>query len=240
MKAPGWRPTQASPHVFPTGTAGDTLPVMDPAPPPIAVNRAPVLTLWAPIVAERLGYPSDTALTLGRAVCSASARTKARRLGIADEAREPAERRAAAAGLKPRVLTIRLLGREVPVIAAADGSLRADDNGKLPSAKSVQTYITRAFGDRLPEVRSTIEAVAASLAPEELNRVGFRLYEKFRPDVPDGAQGWGAKGELRVERIRGRDGVIVPSTSIFTSDHVGYSGPVAAVPVETAPARNGV
>jgi len=30
------------------------------------VNRAPVLTLWATIVAERLGYSRATALTLGR------------------------------------------------------------------------------------------------------------------------------------------------------------------------------
>jgi hypothetical protein len=63
---------------------------------PIAVNRAPLLTLWATIVAERLGYPPETALTLDRAVCSASARTKARRLGITDEAQDAAERRAAA------------------------------------------------------------------------------------------------------------------------------------------------
>jgi hypothetical protein len=34
----------------------------------------------------------------------------------------------------------------------------------------------------------------ASLPPEELNRVGFRLYERFWPEVPEGAQGWGAKG----------------------------------------------
>ena len=47
-----------------------------------------------------------------------------------------------------------------------------------------------------------MECLAASLPPEELNRVGFRLYERFRPEVPDGAQGWGAKGELRLERIR--------------------------------------
>jgi hypothetical protein len=45
-------------------------------------------------------------------------------------------------------------------------------------------------------------AVAASMSPDELNRVGFRLYERFRPDVPEGTQGWGAKGELRLERIR--------------------------------------
>src|SRR5277367_714111 len=99
---------------------------MDPAPPPVAVNRAPVLTLWAAIVAERLGHLPETALTLGRAVCSASARTKARRLGIMDEAQEAAERHVAAAGLKPKVQMVRLLGREVSVLATADGTLRAD------------------------------------------------------------------------------------------------------------------
>jgi hypothetical protein len=39
-----------------------------------------------------------------------------------------------------------------------------------------------------------MEVLGASLPPEELNRVGFRLYERFRPDVPEGAQGCGAKG----------------------------------------------
>ncbi len=37
----------------------------------IAVNRAPVLTLWAAVVAEQLGQPPETALTLGRAVAVA-------------------------------------------------------------------------------------------------------------------------------------------------------------------------
>jgi hypothetical protein len=27
----------------------------------------------------------------------------------------------------------------------------------------------------------------------ELNRIGFRLYEKFRPEIPPGSSGWGAK-----------------------------------------------
>jgi len=92
------------------------------------------------------------------------------------------------------------------VLAAGDGTLRAEDDGKPASAKSVQTYIEKAFGDRLAEARAATEALAASLSPEELNRVGFRLYERFRPDVPDGAQGWGAKRELRVERIRAASG----------------------------------
>ena len=34
----------------------------------IKINRAPVMTLWAAVVAERLGHAPDTALTLGRAV----------------------------------------------------------------------------------------------------------------------------------------------------------------------------
>jgi len=92
------------------------------------------------------------------------------------------------------------------VLAAADGTLRADDGGKPASARSVQSYVARAFGDRLDEARIAMEALAASLLPEELNRVGFRLHERFRPDVPEGAQGWRAKGELRIERIVGAAG----------------------------------
>jgi hypothetical protein len=47
-----------------------------------------------------------------------------------------------------------------------------------------------------------METLAVSLPPKELYRVRFRLYERFRPDVPDGARGSGAKGELRLECIR--------------------------------------
>ncbi len=173
---------------------------MPPTPPPIRVNRAPVLTLWATVVAERLGYPPETAMTLGRFVAGSSTRAKARRVGIIDETQEADERRAQAAALKPRRQTVHLLGRDIPVLAAGDGSLRAEDDGKPASAKSVAPYITPAFGDRLGQARGAIEALAASLPPEELNRVGFR------PDVPEGAQGWGAKRELRVERIVGAAG----------------------------------
>jgi hypothetical protein len=169
--------------------------------PPILVNRAPVLTLWAAVVAERLGYPPETALTLGRFVAGSSARAKARRLGIVQEAEEAKERREKARELRPHRETVRLLGREVLVLPAADGTLRAEADGKPSSARSVAGYVARAFGDRLAEVRAAMESLAASMPPEELNRVGFRLYEQFRPSVPEGVKGWGAKAELRLERI---------------------------------------
>jgi len=31
----------------------------------VSINRAPVLTLWAAVVAERLGFDREEALTLG-------------------------------------------------------------------------------------------------------------------------------------------------------------------------------
>jgi hypothetical protein len=47
---------------------------------PLEINRAPVLTLWAAVVAERLGHPANTALTLGRAVAGSAAQVKARNI----------------------------------------------------------------------------------------------------------------------------------------------------------------
>ena len=41
------------------------------------------------------------------------------------------------------------------------------------------------------------------LPADELNTVGFRLYERFRPEVPEGVEGWGAKALLDIGRIKG-------------------------------------
>jgi len=49
---------------------------------PIRINRAPVLTLWAAVVAEQLGFERDTALTLGQAVAGLSAYAKGVSLGL--------------------------------------------------------------------------------------------------------------------------------------------------------------
>jgi hypothetical protein len=79
---------------------------------------------------------------------------------------------------------------------------RAEDYGKPALAMNAQSNIARAVGDRLGEVRAEMVALAKTLPPDELNRVGFRLYEKFRPEVPKGAEGWGAKGVPHLDRIR--------------------------------------
>jgi hypothetical protein len=47
----------------------------------ISINRAPVLTLWAAVVAERLGYSEEEALSLGKALTGLTAQSKGRRHG---------------------------------------------------------------------------------------------------------------------------------------------------------------
>ena len=46
------------------------------------VNRAPVSTLWAAVVAEVLGFENDEALTLGRTVAGLNAYSKGVSLGL--------------------------------------------------------------------------------------------------------------------------------------------------------------
>ena len=48
----------------------------------ISINRAPVLTLWAAVVAQRPSFDEDEALTLGKAVAGLNAQPKGRRLGF--------------------------------------------------------------------------------------------------------------------------------------------------------------
>lgn len=157
----------------------------------IRVNRAPVLTLWAAVVAERLGHDPELAITLGRAVAASSARVKARAIGLENkEGDEDAQRDRAGQRRRAQARTVRLLGRDVPV-GEGEGSLRALDQDRPSLIGPARAYVERAFGEHLPVVRQAMEGLAASIPPDELNRVGFHLYERFRPDVAAGAKGWG-------------------------------------------------
>jgi hypothetical protein len=167
---------------------------------PLHVNRAPVLTLWAAVVATRLGHPADTALTLGRAVAGSAARQKVRSIG-----REERQGDREADRPRPReehvTAPVFLLGKTIRLLPNADGELRAADGDQPSDPAAVERYLVKAFGDHLAEVRAAMEAVAARYEPAELNRIGFRLYERFRPEVPAGNEGWGAKAVLEIQKI---------------------------------------
>ena len=163
----------------------------------VTINRAPVLTLWGAVVAERLGFDRDSALTLGKTVAGLNAQAKGRALGIFT----PRETQAKGTGEVGETFRIELMGREVPCTNTGEG-LRAVTKGKPVEPAKVVEYLKKRFGDSLDEARDAMERLAASWDEDDLETEAFRLYERFRPEVASGQRGWGQKGTLDLDLIR--------------------------------------
>lgn len=165
----------------------------------IRINRAPVLTLWATVVAERLGFKRAEALTLGRAVAGLNAYSKGVAIGLFEPtpAAERERRRRARHGATIRVS---LLQRAVPSVQTPEG-LRALAKDRPIDPKSVERYLEDKFGDHLDAARSAMMRLARALPPAELAHKAYRLYEAFRPAIPAGKAGWGAAGTLDLKKI---------------------------------------
>lgn len=167
----------------------------------IKINRAPVLTLWGTVVAERLGYDEKTALTLGKAVAGLNAQSKGRKLGIYEEKSEEEKEKEAKKQKEVKVEFIEILGRDVPAVETPSG-LRAAEKGKPIHSGYVESYLKQKFGDDLEDARKAMEKLAKAYTPKQLKGKAYDLYEKFRPEIPEGKKGWGAKGELDLDYIR--------------------------------------
>lgn len=168
----------------------------------IKINRAPVMTLWATVVAERLGYDHNTALTLGKAVAGLNAQSKGQRLGIyekPDGKEKQKEKKQKADGKK--IELVMLMGRGVPTVKTREG-VRAVAKDEPITPESVQRYLDQKFRDDLGDVEEAMEELAKSVPPKRLAEEAYDLYVKFRPTVPEGEKGWGAKGDLDLRKIR--------------------------------------
>jgi hypothetical protein len=167
----------------------------------LTINRSPVLTLWAAVVAERLGYDRDEAATFGRAVAGLNAASKARTLGLARPADKAAVERRPKAVRSGAPVAVELCGRIVTAVKTVNG-LRAAKDGRPDDPASVQRYLESKFGGALADARAAMSALAKSRSKEQLAAEAFALYEAFRPAIPRGVRGWGAKGVLDLDRIR--------------------------------------
>jgi len=165
------------------------------------VNRAPVMMAWACVVAERLGFSREEALSIASVYTEMNAISKGVSLGIYDKKRQTDLKAAHAGGAQPYV---DLLGRRVPLYRSLSGAWRAftaEDSGggscgATPGA--AYSYITRALRQTAPAVLGAMHLLAESYSdPMELNRVGFALYADFRPEVTR----WGERSELRCEAL---------------------------------------
>lgn len=167
----------------------------------VTINRAPVLTLWAAVVAEALGYDRETALTLGKAVAGLNAQSKGRMLGIYGPPKS-VDRKG-----KPKKTGlgedswIEICDRGVPVKNTHDG-IRAVIKDEPIDPDTVETYLEGKFGEDLTAVRKAMQTLSASMDPDDLASRAYRLYERFRPEIPAGRRGWGAKGDLDLNIIR--------------------------------------
>src|SRR6202795_661236 len=104
----------------------------------VSINRAPVLTLWAAVVAQRLGFDEDEALTLGKAVARLHAQAKGRRLGIF----KPHEEKPHEARKKERgeEFWLEICGRPVPARSTEDG-IRAVKGTLVIEPDGVRRYL---------------------------------------------------------------------------------------------------
>ncbi len=171
----------------------------------LMMNRAPVLTLWAAVIAERMGYPWETALTLGKGVAGLNAQSKGRMLGIYGPPKSPE------GGGPPRKTGlgedswVTLCDRGVPVKETEDG-IRAVVKDKVITPESVEKYLGQKFGDRYGDVRDAMRELAGAFDPVSLEGTAYSLYQRFRPEIPKGKRGWGARGTLDLGLIRSLGG----------------------------------
>ena len=146
----------------------------------LRIDRAPVLTLWASVVAERLGWPHDTALTLGQAVSAMTTHVKGARPGTCAR---PEYRRVKPSPSLPAKSTgaicdVPLLGRIVRVAQTPKGP-RALSKNALLKPEAVERYLRGEFGGQLCAALSAMERLADTVATDTLDGDALRLYEHF-------------------------------------------------------------
>ena len=90
-------------------------------------------------------------------------------------------------------MVLKLLGR-VPLTTTS-----CKHHGKK---RRTATFGISTVGEAAQEDHHEDAGLANAVKPDELAQRGFGLYEQFRPKIPEGVGGWGAKGELDLGLVR--------------------------------------
>ena len=127
---------------------------------PIKINRAPVMTLWAAVVAERLGFKHGEALSLGKALAGLNAQSKGRRLGIFKPS--PKELTKVREQKRGEEFWVDLLGRALPAMNTGEG-VRAVVQRKPIEPAGVERYLESKLGEALSETRKAMTELANAI-----------------------------------------------------------------------------
>lgn len=169
-----------------------SIPPVSARPTTIQINRSPVLTLWAAIVAQTLLKVSfEEALSLGSAYAAQTAKGKGTTLGIFQSADDTSSGEFA----------VTLMGNSIPVQKRPDGTLvaLANDNQEQDAHRTWK-LLQKRFGDGLGFCIAAMERAAES-AGSHLEKTAYRYYMHIRPDIPQGTKGWGAHGTLHTANL---------------------------------------
>lgn len=166
----------------------------------ILVHRAPLLSLWGAVVAERLGFDRAEALTFGRAVSILENPTDA--LAPGTFCPNPRHVGKWKSELRPgEIVHVILLGRAVPAMLTPEG-LRACPKSSPIDPLSVERQLENAFASSLENFRQEMEDLAFSRPPEALAAEALALFESFRPELPPQSDGCGGAGRAKLDSIR--------------------------------------
>ncbi|KAF8195809.1 hypothetical protein K438DRAFT_785329 [Mycena galopus ATCC 62051] len=160
------------------------------------VNRAPLMTAWSTLVAERLGFQREEALSIASVYTEMNAVSKGVSMGIykpGTQFKRGIE--AVKGGSQPYV---ELMGRR-PLFKTQNSQWRALSNGTAVQPSTAFSYISRALRQTTPHIIGALRLLSESFTPTELNVQGFALYADFRPEV----KGWGERAEVKCETILG-------------------------------------
>ncbi|KAK0191044.1 hypothetical protein F5146DRAFT_931348 [Armillaria mellea] len=156
------------------------------------INRAPLMTAWTMIVAERLGFRREEALSIASVYTEMNALSKGVSLGIYKDGKQKGLD-AIRGGSQPYA---ELMGRS-PLYQSQSNQWRALLNSKPAQPSSPFSYISRSFRQTTPHIIGALRLLAESFTPKELNNKGWTLYTEFRPSV----NGWGERSEVKCETI---------------------------------------
>ncbi|KAG7096871.1 hypothetical protein E1B28_004278 [Marasmius oreades] len=158
----------------------------------VIINRAPLMTAWATVVAERMGFQREEALSIASVYTEINAISKGVSLGIFKEGKEKGLD-ALRGGTQPYV---DFIGRR-PLYRNQKEQWRALLHGTPATPSAAFGYISRSFRQTTPYVVGTLRLLADSYSPQEINNKAWSLYADFRPEV----NGWGKRSEVKCLNI---------------------------------------
>ncbi|KAJ3866084.1 hypothetical protein EV359DRAFT_72057 [Lentinula novae-zelandiae] len=156
------------------------------------VNRAPLMTAWATVVAERMGFQREEALSIASSYTEMNALSKGVSLGIYKEGKQKGLE-AAKGGTQPYV---DLMGRR-PLYQIQNNCWRALHNGTPAQPSTAYAYLSRSLRQTMPFIMGALRLLVNSFTPQEINEKAWGLYTQFRP----AGEGWGERSEVRCTTI---------------------------------------